>query len=75
MERRRATNSMNCRFSHLLTLQASMEEHLNPPPPGHGSEKDIEMETLRAFVNDAEATTFAVGGTVSARNATASISK
>lgn len=63
---------MDCRF-HLLTLQAFTEEHLNPPPRGHGSVKDIVTETLRAFVKDAEAMTCAVGGTVSARRVTVRI--
>lgn len=52
--------------SHLLTLQASTDEHPKPPPL-QGSEKDIFTETFRAFVNAVEAIIDAVGGTVSAK--------
>lgn len=52
--------------SHLLTLQASTDEHLKPPLPLQGSEKEIFTETFKAFVNVINGIIDAVGETVSA---------
>lgn len=52
---------------HLLTLQALMDKQLKPPPPVHGSVKEIFTEILKSFVKEFETLTFAVGGTVSAK--------
>ena len=49
--------------SHLLTLHFTDEQ--TKPPPVQGSQKDIYIETFRAFVKSVEAVIFAVGGTVS----------
>lgn len=62
----RTNESSNVKDSHLLTLQASTEEHPKPPPPIHGSLNVIVTETLRALVKDAGDVTCAVGGIVSA---------
>lgn len=51
---------------HILTLQAFVDEHPKPPPPLHGSLNEIFTGTLRVFVNDVAAVTYAVGGIVSA---------
>lgn len=54
--------------SHLLTLQAFVDEHLKPPPsPIQGSLKFIFTEILRAFVEGFKAVIYAVGGIVSAK--------
>lgn len=48
-------------------MQSFTDEHLKPPPPEQGSEKEIFTETFRAFVNGVDEVTYAVGGTVSAK--------
>lgn len=47
-------------------MQAFVDEHSKPPPPLHGSLKEIFTGTLRVFVNDVANVTYAVGGIVSA---------
>lgn len=46
-------------------MQAFTEEHPKLPPTVQGSLKEIFTEKFRAFVNDVDAVTYAVGGTVS----------
>lgn len=51
----------------LLTSQEFMETHWKPPPPPlHGSLKDMLTEKLWALVKDVAAATYAVGDTLSA---------
>lgn len=54
-------------IEQLLTSHAFTDEHPKPPPPVQGSVNKIFTETFRAFVKDADAFIYAVGGTVSAQ--------
>lgn len=44
-----------------------MDLQLKPPPPKHGSLKDICTKKFELFMKEFETITYAVGGTVSAK--------